>query len=143
VSRNKAQHGPKARRASIGPCWPRHGTQHTEDAESKTRRRRRRCRRGRCACGCAVRALQQSSSWTLRTAAALQRPAPSGLQKSSRAAAQDLIRHPLLVVGSTRERKALAVGSSCTHPHPLLAAGRRSRPLGVGAGEQQAGRLGV
>jgi hypothetical protein len=52
VSRNKAQHGPKARRASIEPCWPRHGTrrrrrvagsQHTEDVESKTRRRRRRC----------------------------------------------------------------------------------------------------
>jgi hypothetical protein len=84
----------------------------------------------------AAPAAAQSSSWTL------QRPAPSGLQKSSRAAAQDLIRHPLLVVGSTRERNALAVGSSCTHPHPLLAAGRRSSKLAAGrwAYEQAAGR---
>jgi hypothetical protein len=26
VSKNKAQHGPKIRRASVGPCWPKHGT---------------------------------------------------------------------------------------------------------------------
>jgi hypothetical protein len=26
VSRNKAQHSTKTQRASVGPCWPRHGT---------------------------------------------------------------------------------------------------------------------
>jgi hypothetical protein len=26
TNRSKAQHGPKARRASVGPCWPKHGT---------------------------------------------------------------------------------------------------------------------
>jgi hypothetical protein len=26
ANRSKAQHGPKARRASVGPCWPRHDT---------------------------------------------------------------------------------------------------------------------
>jgi hypothetical protein len=26
VSKNKAQHGTKTRRASVGPCWPRHDT---------------------------------------------------------------------------------------------------------------------
>jgi hypothetical protein len=103
--------------------------------------------RGRCACGCAVRALQQSSSWTLRAA-----PAPS--RAVSRSPAERLRSWTL------RECGAAACGRRPSGQPDRIssAAGRREyeRKKGVGrrelvhsstagrwAQEQQAGRLGV